>query len=255
MNEPDEVNAGQSVPPVAAGTEAVAARPLTAASFARAFGERCPNCKVEVDRNGVRTANGPAGEAGRDVMQIVCPECRAGLELGLVWQEPPAPTPATEGEEASRAAALAAFLSTGDRKCPQCSYDLRGLRHGRCPECKSSLRLVIQLRPPQSWVNMAAWIGGLLSASIPPGLHVILFGRVMFGLSGGTYKAETLRVWLAMLLLIAVWFLVLAGRNVFRRLPPMGAVLLAANCVLLVPAYLLVLHIVERYLLPGLWQS
>ncbi len=237
MNEPDEINPRQSVPPAAAGAEAVAARPLTAASFARAFGERCPNCKVEVDRNGVRTANGPAGEAGRDLMQIVCPECRAALELDIISQEPPAPGPGTEDGEASRAAALAAFLSTRDRQCPRCRYNLRGLRNVRCPECESPLRLVIRQRSPQPGLNTAAWVAALVSVLIPLGLHLLFFGGMLYD------STAVLIARFGVLLLLAVLALVLAGWTVFHRLPPTAALLLAASCFLLIPTYLFVLFI------------
>jgi hypothetical protein len=234
MNEPDEAHAGQSVPPVAAGTKVVAARPLTAASFARAFGERCPNCKSEVDRNGERAVGGAAGEAGRDVMQIVCPECRAGLGLDIISQEPPVPVPGTEDGEASRAAALAAFLSTRERPCPRCRYNLRGLRNVRCPECESPLRLVLRLRPPDSWLNTAAWVVALVSVLLPLGLQLLVFGGMLYD------SNAILLVRLTVLLLLAVLALVLAGWHTFRRLPPVAAMVLAASCFLLIPTYLFV---------------
>jgi DNA-directed RNA polymerase subunit RPC12/RpoP len=81
MNEPDEVNPRQSAPPAAAGAEAVAARPLTAASFARAFGERCPNCGAEVGRGG-EVEDQSDGDGGR------CQICGVRLRLVVSPERP-----------------------------------------------------------------------------------------------------------------------------------------------------------------------
>lgn len=56
---------------------------VTALSFARAFGERCPNCKSEVASGG-EDAN-QADDGG--VLQ--CPGCRAGLQLAVAMEQPP----------------------------------------------------------------------------------------------------------------------------------------------------------------------
>jgi hypothetical protein len=55
---------------------------VTALSFARAFGERCPNCKAEVASGG-EAASGP-DEGG--VLQ--CPACGVELQLAVALEEP-----------------------------------------------------------------------------------------------------------------------------------------------------------------------
>ncbi len=55
---------------------------VTAKSFARAFGERCPNCKAEVASGG-EAASGPD-----DGGVLRCPGCGVELQLAVALEEP-----------------------------------------------------------------------------------------------------------------------------------------------------------------------
>jgi hypothetical protein len=46
-----------------------------------------------------------------------------------------------EPDNAAREAALRSHLAGRDQPCPRCTYNLRGLRGTRCPECDLPLRL------------------------------------------------------------------------------------------------------------------
>jgi hypothetical protein len=65
---------------------------------------------------------------------------------------------------------LEQFLSERDLVCPGCSYNLRGLKSDRCPECGDELELSLKLVEPRQ----APLIAGLVGLSAGAGLGGLL---------------------------------------------------------------------------------
>jgi hypothetical protein len=75
----------------------------------------------------------------------------------------PHPAPATDPH-------LAAYLAERDEPCPACTYNLRGLKTDRCPECNRELVLQIRLAEPR----LGAWITCLSAAAAMLGFNGLL---------------------------------------------------------------------------------
>lgn len=65
---------------------------------------------------------------------------------------------------------LVAYLSERDEHCPSCSYNLRGLKVDRCPECNRELVVQIRLAEPR----MAAWLTALIGSCTMLGFNGLL---------------------------------------------------------------------------------
>lgn len=77
--------------------------------------------------------------------------------------------------------ALYEHLASRDVRCPDCGYNLRGLRANRCPECSFGLALTLEGEGAAGFGFMAV-MGGLLAGA---GSAVVLLGLLI-----------TLTVWL-----------------------------------------------------------
>ncbi len=66
--------------------------------------------------------------------------------------------------------ALVEFLADRHVSCPNCGYDLHGLRNARCPECDLQLALRVNLVDPR----LGAWIVAVVGLSCGVGFEVLL---------------------------------------------------------------------------------
>ncbi len=80
---------------------------------------------------------------------------------------------------------LEQFLSAHDVVCPGCSYNLRGLKSDRCPECGDALELSLKLVEPRQAPLIAGLVG--LSAGAGLGGLLLIYGVIvtMFLQRGG----------------------------------------------------------------------
>ncbi len=75
-------------------------------------------------------------------------------------------------------AQLLAYLANSDHPCPNCSYNLRGLKASACPECNQELKLTIGLVDPK----LGAWLAGVLGLAAGAGFSLLLMGFVFLEL-------------------------------------------------------------------------
>jgi hypothetical protein len=92
---------------------------------------------------------------------------------------------------------LAEFLRDRDTPCPACTYNLRGLTSGRCPECGQALRLAVNLAEPY----LKAWVTLLAAACACGGMG--LFFALAILRAGGPPRSER-ALWAAILIQIAM---------------------------------------------------
>lgn len=68
---------------------------------------------------------------------------------------------------------LCEFLAARDVSCPNCRYNLRGLKTTSCPECGDPLKLGLSARAPK--------LTYAVSAAAPPGGGLLLTGLIAAG--------------------------------------------------------------------------
>ncbi|MBL1217397.1 MAG: hypothetical protein D8M59_07860 [Planctomycetes bacterium] len=73
------------------------------------------------------------------------------------------PQPETPADQADPV--LIAFLAERDEPCPKCGYNLRGCTSTKCPECGTTVKLVIK----QAYWSPAAWVVTIMGICIPLG--------------------------------------------------------------------------------------
>lgn len=73
-------------------------------------------------------------------------------------------------DEPERAAALLSWLGANDAACPVCSYNLRGLKEPKCPECAAPLHLAVG----SSHFLTGPWILALVSLSLALGFDGVV---------------------------------------------------------------------------------
>ncbi len=74
-------------------------------------------------------------------------------------------------------ALLQQFLAERDVVCPGCSYNLRGLKSDRCPECGAALELSLRLVEPRQAPLIAGLVG--LSAGAGLGGLLLIYGAIV----------------------------------------------------------------------------
>ena len=72
---------------------------------------------------------------------------------------------------------LEQYLTDRDVVCPGCSYNLRGLKSDRCPECGDQLELSLQLVEPRQAPLIAGLVG--LSAGAGLGGLLLIYGVIV----------------------------------------------------------------------------
>jgi hypothetical protein len=73
--------------------------------------------------------------------------------------------------------ALLAWLGSNDAPCPVCSYNLRGLKEPRCPECASPLHLAVG----SSHFLTGPWILALVSFALAMGFDGVVVTLMSIG--------------------------------------------------------------------------
>lgn len=71
---------------------------------------------------------------------------------------------------------LSEYLADHDTPCPQCGYNLRGLRSSACPECNE--RLVLAVRPAEP--RLAWFVFGLVGLAGGAGFNVIVLSWALW---------------------------------------------------------------------------
>lgn len=121
------------------------------------------------------------------------------------------------GPGLSEAEALAAFLAERDAACPNCAYNLRGLKGANCPECGLALELRVNLQRPR----LAAYLLGLVPLAMGTGFHAVLLLvlLVMLGVrrAGGPDRHVYIGLLAGTLLLAVPFALWLRGLSWLRR--------------------------------------
>lgn len=87
----------------------------------------------------------------------------------------PAAVPAAEREARPDRDLVVDYLAWRDTPCPGCSFNLRGVNQGRCPECGLSLRL--QVEGVGKLEN--AYLVGLMAWSLAFGACVAVIGTTL----------------------------------------------------------------------------
>ena len=79
---------------------------------------------------------------------------------------------------------LTAYLAGRDVPCPQCRYNLRDARGGRCPECGDALALRLGLAEPR----VGTLVAGLIGLSAGAGLSglLLVYLLIAFGIRRNT---------------------------------------------------------------------
>lgn len=72
---------------------------------------------------------------------------------------------------------LEQYLDQRDVCCPGCSYNLRGLKSDRCPECGDRLELSLRLLEPRQGALIAGLVG--LSAGAGLGGLLLIYGVIV----------------------------------------------------------------------------
>ncbi len=65
---------------------------------------------------------------------------------------------------------LHTYLETHDALCPICSYNLRGVSLGNCPECNAPIELAIG----SSQLKLGAWLTAMLAIAMALGFDVVI---------------------------------------------------------------------------------
>lgn len=81
-----------------------------------------------------------------------------------------------------RDAALLSWLSVNDAPCPVCSYNLRGLKEPRCPECASPLHLSVG----SSHFLTGPWVLAMVSFALAMGFDGVVLVLMTVGGAVGT---------------------------------------------------------------------
>ncbi len=124
---------------------------------------------------------------------------------------------------------LQVFLAEQDVPCPNCSYNLRGLKDGVCPECRQQLTLNVALQQPvlKEWLAtiIPLWIvgGGAALAMV---IVFIIAGDDIYREFARMFRDQRPRSWMIMGILYpmiiaailapaAVWLTKAKGRKWF----------------------------------------
>jgi len=83
---------------------------------------------------------------------------------------------------------LEQFLSERDAVCPGCSYNLRGLKSDRCPECGDGLVLSLQLVEPRQFPLIGGLVG--LSAGFGLGFLLLIYAALMLALTDAGFEVD-----------------------------------------------------------------
>jgi len=142
---------------------------------------------------------------------------------------------------------LRAFIANSDHPCPNCGYNLRGLRASACPECNQELKLTIGLVEPK----LGAWLAGVLGLAVGAGFSLMMMGYLMFTAmlwaTNPFQQADVIFVIVLPAVFMGACLLaLLRNRGRFRKLALPIRIGVAVTCWLLTLANLTVFSIVIR---------
>lgn len=147
-----------------------------------------------------------------------------------VLSVPPAREPDHEAE------VMARFLASRPSQCPACRYELGSVRDARCPECGSSLRLVLTAkRSPREAVSARLWLIGLVGPCTAVGVLTLDLARVAINVWVGSRflgGPGLWTIWNRLLLLagaLMLMYVFVEMRESLARQHPVVAMLLAQS--------------------------